>query len=135
MTTQIPHFGQVTHEHAMRSAMRKLYGPRVVRGFKAVLHFFVYHSQSPQGEGAADSCGVAHRRNLMHPCFAVDASLQNLHRGWRFKLPQTRTGKAGRLPFASLAENFVRSLRFTNRVTIFDSRLWYAKQAAGLIAG
>jgi hypothetical protein len=31
MTTQIPHFGQVTHEHTMRSAMRKLYGPRIVR--------------------------------------------------------------------------------------------------------
>src|SRR5208283_603630 len=31
MTTQIPHFGQVTHEHTMRSAMRKLYGPPVVR--------------------------------------------------------------------------------------------------------
>lgn len=28
ITTQVPHFGQVTHEHAMRSAVRRLYCPR-----------------------------------------------------------------------------------------------------------
>jgi hypothetical protein len=51
MTTEIPHFGQVTHEHTMQSAMRKLYGALAsFVGFIAVRHFFMYHSRSWQYE-------------------------------------------------------------------------------------